>query len=170
MERNYGRTKFWQLHQRMYNDLRGKEFKYFLQILDDMKLIEGFYPRVINQFNDCGAGLLNIIVHEDLHNILTREGCAKVNINGYSYWRKNWLDLCFISTKDYLERVKYSCPVIPEARWRKGKNMSSGVSTVLTTTYTRNGGTILMVENSLLIHTGQQSQMKPHRKGYYSHL
>jgi len=149
----------------MYSEMKGEKFKYFIQLLDDMRLVPGFYKKVISQFEACGAGMLNIMLPIALNTLLTKQRCPFYHVGGYKFWRKKWNDLCFITTREFFENIGWTCPMIPAVRWQVKPNASSGVGTALTHAYR---GSIVIVGRSLLQHTGQQSQMKPHRKGYYA--
>jgi len=163
--KRHNRFRFWELHQRMYAEMVGEDFKYFIQLLDDMRLVKGFYKKAVEQFEACGAGILNIMLPIALNTLLQKERCPFYHVGDMKFWRKKWNDLCFITTRDYFENIGWTCPAIPAGRWKVNPNASSGVGTALTHAYK---GDIVIVGRSLLQHTGQQSQMKPHRKGYYA--
>lgn len=165
-----GKRGFWRLHQQMYKEMKGEKYRYFIQILDDMLLIPGFEKKAISQFNECGAELLNIIHPDGLIEYMTREGYKSEEINENVYWRRPWLDLCFITTEKYLDRLEYTCPKVPDAWFNRKQHTSSGVSTAITREYVKRGGTIMIVDRSLLIHTGEVSQMNTYKVPYKSRL
>jgi glycosyltransferase involved in cell wall biosynthesis len=157
---NHGKERWWLLHQKIYTDLRGEVFTYYMQLTDDMRLVDKFYPEVIDQFNRCGAGALNIYLTKVLDGKL-RSGSTKL-INGF--WQINWIDGAFITRREFFEKIGFTCPWLPEARFIK-KNVSSGVGTALTNLYKSRGGRAVLVSRSLLIHKGYKSEMRPDRRG-----
>lgn len=161
-----GKEGFWKIHQVMYSEMRYENYDYFVQLLDDMRLVQGFYPKVIEQFKLSGADLLNIINIDALIEVMKQRKVKSYEVNGVKFWDYHWQDLCFITTRKYLENIQYTCPRVSKG-WFDNPNASSGVSTALTKAFT---GRISIVDRALLIHTGQKSQMKPHRAGYYSRL
>jgi glycosyltransferase involved in cell wall biosynthesis len=167
MDENYGKRGFWQLHNVMYEELINEEFDYVIQMLDDMRLVKNFYPQVVDQFNHCGADMLNIILPSGTKEHFENKKANIVHSNGYSFWDYCWNDLCYITTRKYFERINFECPPIPW-KWFLNPSASSGVSSALTLKFQRMGGTIKVVTKSLLLHTGQVSQFNPQRSGYYS--
>ena len=164
---HHGKYKFYQLHQLMYNEMRGEKYKYFIQLLDDMRLIDGFQEKVIKQFNDSGADLLNIINMDVLVRVMQERGVKMRTVDGVGYWDYHWLDLCFITTEDYFKQLNYTCPNISDAWFNRKKYVSSGVSTALTKAYK---GKISIVDRSLLIHMGHISKMNTYKQPYLSRL
>ena len=165
-----GKRGFWKLHQVMYREMMDEKYEYFVQTLDDMLFVGDFEKKAISQFHECGAELLNIIHPEGLIDYMTREGYKSEKINGNIYWGRPWLDLCFITTKRYLERMNYTCPKVSDQWFNRKKHTSSGVSTAITREYVKRGGTIMIVDRSLLIHTGEVSQMNTYKVPYKSRL
>ena len=162
-----GKQGFYKLHQMMYREMIGERYDYFIQLLDDMRLVDDFHNKAIKQFNDSGADLLNIINMDVLVGVMQKAGVKMRTVNGVGFWDFHWLDLCFITTQKYLESLNYTCPDIPAAWFKRKKHTSSGVSTALTRAYK---GKISVVDKSLLIHTGVVSQMNTYKVPYKSRL
>ena len=165
-----GKRGFWRLHQVMYSEMKNEKYWYFIQLLDDMLLVPGFREKAISRFSECGAELLNIIHPDGLIDYMQKEGYKSEKINGNVYWPRPWLDLCFITTEKYLKRMGYTCPKVTDAWFERKEHTSSGVSTAITKEYVKKGGTIKIVDRSLLVHTGMISQMNTYKKPYKSRL
>lgn len=162
-ERNhkrYGKQKFWELHRKMYREVKKERFDYFIQLLDDTRLVDRFYPDVFDLFHKCGCGVLNIMLPEDLHKRLEATNTIKYKYQEQWFWKKRWIDLCFITQRRFFEKVKWSCPLVAESRWKQNPKASSGVGSALTKAYK---GSIALVTRSLLHHFGDESQMNKER-------
>ena len=170
LSKNHGKRQFWKLQNIMYNHVRCEEFDYCIGLLDDMRLVEGFYPLAIDMFEESDADLLNIVMPETMPDFLNSQGAQQFSVNGFTYWDYHWNDLCYITTVDYFESIDYTCPEVPLRRWIRNTKATSGVGSVLTNKFADMGGSIVMVTKSLLKHTGQVSVMNTHRKGYNSLL
>ncbi len=159
---NLGKQGFYKLHQMMYGQMQGEKYDYLLQLPDDMIPSDDFVHIATERLKECGADLLNPIILP--HH--SEEWCKKEIpfriINGRKYWQMNWFE-CFITTPVYLNAMQHTCPAVNTKIFKNPKS-SSGVGWVISQAFSRAGGKIMVVDNSLLTHVGDESMMLPGRE------
>ena len=162
---NYGKRYYWKLTSIMYEELMNEDFDLFIQLADDLDLIDNFQERVLEQWSAAQTGALNILVSNGSFKMWHRQGRKKIERNGFKFWKIKWIDGCFVADKTFFTKIGYQCPEIPEHRFWKTPNRSSGVGSALSYHFHRNRGEILVTYKSLVIHRGMESKMNPERTG-----
>jgi len=84
----------------------------------------------------------------------------------YSYVKKVWVDMCYITTKEVLGRLKFTFPKVADSWF--SKRSSSGCGTALTRALTEKGARIAISAESLVLHDDHQSVMNPGKHRNYS--
>lgn len=164
LSENLGKKGYWKLHNIMYDELKKEKFDYYIQMQDDQRLVSGFYPKAINYLKQANVGALNILTVQEHQESYSRRKLQQKIINGVKYWNIQFLDCNFITTPDFFKKIDWSMPAIPESRWKRNPNISSGVGGTITKKYTNRGGTCLHLASTLLIHNGQESVMNTHKR------
>lgn len=162
---NYGKKYFWKLTSIMYEDLLDDEFNYVIQLADDFRLMKGFKNELLKQFKASGADVLNFLVSRGSHEMWRLGNVPQFTSNGYTFWMRKWVDGAFITTRRMMIKIGYQCPEIPEWRFEKEKNVSSGVGSAMSSLFHINGGKIMITNKSLVDHRGMESKMNPARTG-----
>lgn len=163
---NGGKENYWKLINICYNDLQTKNFDYFFQLPDDVRLIDNFFYKSIaayNQINDNNKICLNLwndvgrYKKSSWTNIPTKE--IKLD-DGSIIHKMGWIDMCFMSTKSFFELIDYKIERI-ERRYQLNKELSSGVGAQLSLKIQKANKSIYQVQKSFVIHLDHQSVMHP---------
>ncbi len=168
-EKNYGKKDYWQLVNFAYGILQKQQFDYLIQLPDDITLVTDFFTQAINSYNaipDRKIGCLNILndYSRNGKSIWTGVKVQDLNFSGLDFMRTGWVDMCFISTRNYLRALQYKINQINHS-WSANKNLSSGVGMQISKRLVQLGLRIYQVKKSLVIHDDHPSVMHPeHRK------
>lgn len=153
----HGRFLFWKLHRKMYADLKGTEFDYYIQLADDLRLNNQFSHNVIDQFNKCGADLLYIMCNPGAVKLWKKTKVKIFTVEGISYYDKHWTDCTFITTKKFFNGINYTVPKVSIERWMKKPGATSNMGTVLTNISSIAGLKVVGVVKNLVEHMGHKS-------------
>lgn len=165
----YGKPLYWKLINKIYDELKTERGNYIIQLPDDIRLTDMFYPRVIEQYKDCDADALNIMVNVAHNEQYTRDKKKTYQGKKAKYWEVSWLDGCFITNTDLFKRIRYSIPSI-STKNTANKRKSSKVGWLITNKCRRHGIKIRMVQRSLVEHKGEESRMRPNYKHIASYI
>ncbi len=168
-EKNYGKKDYWQLINFAYKLLQKQTFDFLIQIPDDITLTKGFFTKAIESYNaipDRKIACLNILndYSRNGKTFWTKENVLDLNFSGIDFLRTGWVDMCYISTKNYLRYLDYKINPI-DHEWSANKNLSSGVGKQISQRLIEKGTHIYQIKKSLVIHEDHPSVMHPeHRK------
>ncbi len=154
---HHGKRYYYKLNQRIYKDLKKEDFKYFIHLADDMRLVEDFQKEAISRYKASGADVLNLFVTTSLRDQLHKKVYSN---NGHSFIKKRWVDGCYITIRGVLSKHGFKFPAVSD-RWFTSPNCSSGCGTALTLMMKRGGTKVVISEKSLVMHNGDHSVMSP---------
>lgn len=164
-----GKRNYWYIINKIYEMMPNESFDYFIQVPDDVKLIENFFDYAIRYFNaiaDPEKACLNIL------NDRSRNGYTfwvnvkpeKVKFESYNYILTDCVDMAYICTRRYFELLDYRIDKVNK-NWSGKPGRSSGVGMQISQRLYATRASIYQVANSLLIHGMHESVMHPeHRK------
>lgn len=168
-EKNYGKKDYWQLINFAYQKLYEDTFLYLVQLPDDVTLVDNFFSLALKAFDaipDRKKACLNILndYSRNGKSFWTRVKVQDHTFMGVDYLRTGWVDMCYISTKDYLRYLDFRIDPIDHT-WSANENLSSGVGKQISQRLITRGGHIYQLKKSLVIHDDHPSVMHPeHRK------
>ena len=166
---NYGKKDYWQLINFAYNILQKHSFDYLIQLPDDVLLVKDFFDKAIETFDvipDHKKACLNILndYSRNGKSMWTNQEVKDLNFSGTDLLKTGWVDMCFISSKNYLRFLDFKIDPINHS-WSKNKHLSSGVGKQISQRLVSSGYRIYQVKHSLIIHDDHPSVMHPeHRK------
>lgn len=162
---NNAKVNYWKTINMAYGILSDKQFDYFIQLADDMKLVRDFFHMAIRKWkhiDDEKKACLNISV--DFTRLMkafwTSVQPHHVSFNGYEYIRTGWTDLCFISSRAYLEALNFTVDPV-SLKWSGNKDLSSGVGMQISRRLIAGGYSIYSLKRSLVISDDHPSVMHP---------
>ena len=168
-EKNYGKKDYWKLIDFAYRKLQAMPFDYLIQLHDDIRLVDGFFDKAVNSFDsipDRKKACLNILndYSRDGKTFWTAENITDLSYAGIDYMRTGWVDMCFVSSKNYLRYLNFT--ILPVShKWSADKNLSSGVGKQISQRLIGAGKHIYQLKKSIVIHDAHPSVMHPeHRK------
>lgn len=160
---NMGRDDFWALNNLMYSILDLLDYDVYIQIPDDITLVENYVQRAVsyaNYFELVVPGIVNI--HNKDNKVLHK---PKRSINGVDFYKTQWVDCSFIARREVMQGIRIEKPS------RRGKYNGSGVGVAFRNAFYERGGKEIWTSfYSLTQHLGiQKSSMhnKKRRKMYY---
>ena len=143
---HHGKWGFWRLHNMMYEHLDGVAFDHYIQIPDDVPLVENFGNRAMELLRDDLSCVGMFTTKQALRNHKRK---ARVQLpNGISLVASNWLDCCLVTTKRVMQGFRI------EQNWRSVKRdemRSSGVGVQQAVTYRRKTGRVAMTSYYSLV-------------------
>lgn len=163
---NHGKRGYWKLINKAYNNLKDRQFDFFIQLPDDVEVKKTFFREAVNQWSiisDSRKISLNLLLDK------SRIGCPNwtnfipiiKSFEGNLFFLTGWNDLCFIADKRFLEAIKYCISPIPEERWCKDHTLSSGVGHQISRKLYQKGFHMYQARESIIYHGDQQSRMNP---------
>lgn len=114
---------FWLLHNLMYSFLDTLSFDYYIQLPDDIVLVDGFFRRAINLVQN-DVDICNFFTFQIHAKIYT--GQTVIKKNGVKMWANNWVDCCFVAKEKVMRGIEIERP--DATRWIKNKRLGSGVA------------------------------------------
>lgn len=162
----HGKQGYWRLITSIWNDLKAKEARYYIQLPDDIALRPGFIKHAIETYeaiSDPQKISLNLYLDEARIGIpnWTPQIPKIERYNGHHVFNTGWNDLCYIAEKRFFEALDYQVKPVPSTRWRRDPKLSSGVG--LQVTERLQGYKMYQVRECFLGATGVKSQMNPRR-------
>lgn len=152
----YGKSGYWKLNNILYMFAETLEYDYIVQLADDFMLVDNFFNRVTSLLNNtikvCNFATVN--VHRESFK------SDKVEVfNGIEYWKSNFADCSFISTKDIMDGLRIEEPVI------YNENRGSGVAQKFIDSVNKMGIMIYQTKYSLCEHIGafESAMHRPER-------
>ena len=157
---NLGKTGYWQNINYLYEQLRSESFDYYAQFADDLRLAPDFFDKAIKLYesiDDKNKICLNPML---LNEVKTQRWHKSELIHKGDVYLSQWVDGCFISTKQYFEQLNYQL-----TKPKLTNKISSGIGAQITQRLTRKGFNMYMVKESLIEHGTHESKMhKEHRE------
>ncbi len=166
---NYGKKDYWKIIDYAYSLLRNKHFDYFIQIPDDIRLVDDFFEKAVASFEaiqDPQKACVNLLNDFSRNGkaFWTNQSVKKVEFGNQKLLYTGWVDMCFISNRCTLEDLNYQINAI-DHNWSNNPTLSSGVGRQISKRLVELDKNIYQVQRSLVIHLDHQSMMHPdHRK------
>lgn len=161
---NQGKKKYWKIINTMFNYVRNIDSNYFIQIPDDIQLVDNFLHEVTTHYNnikDPNKICLNILTDSRVH----RPNWTNFHpIDMGEHVKTQWNDLCYVATKDFFRELNFGIDEIPMSRWNKNPNLSSGVGQQISTKLHNKHKTMYHTKKSLVIHGNHESKMNFHER------
>jgi len=163
---HHGKKKYYKLNGLIYRDLISERFRYFIQMPDDVRLVKNFGQEVISRYHASRVEVLNILITTSFWDLVKKENMNVYKQGSYSFVNKTWVDMCYITTREVLSRLRFIFPVVADSWF--SKRSSSGCGTALTRALTDKGARIAISAESLVLHDDHQSMMNPKKYRNYS--
>lgn len=167
-EKNYGKRDYWQLINFAYHQLQSEQFDFIVQLPDDVLVVDDFFDKAIHAFKiipDANKSCLNILndYSRNGKSFWTNSKVVHHNFNGIGILNTGWVDMCYISTKNYLELLNFKINPV-NYKWSDNKKLSSGVGRQISMRLVSSGNSIYQVNKSLVIHDDHPSVMHPEHR------
>lgn len=166
---NYGKSYYWKTINRGYNLLMGEQFDYFIELPDDVRLINGFFNKVTSTFDaieDKQLSCLNIAVNYSrlMKPCWTDFMPRACSFGDLDMIRTGWVDMCFIANIKFFRALNYSIHPI-SLKWSSREGVSSGVGMQISQRLINANYSIYSLKRSAVIHGPHKSVMHPvHRQ------
>lgn len=148
---NHGKKKWYKMHEYIMSILQNTDFKYYIYLADDMRLVDNFFDKCIQNFNeikDINKICLNINNDKGIINQWTNKRPIKYNDN---IWKTYWVDMCFISNHTLFKKLNYRFNDFKE---QTNPNLSSGVGKYISNYFCKRDYNMYQAKKSLVIHDG----------------
>jgi glycosyltransferase involved in cell wall biosynthesis len=156
---NQGKKKYWKIVNVMFNYVRHINANYFIQLPDDIQLVDNFFGVVVNEYEkiqDPSKICLNILSDSRIF----RHNWTNFNpIDMGDHVKTQWNDMCYISTKEFFKDLNYGIDEVPMSRWNNNPNLSSGVGQQISLKLHKNKKSMYHTKRSLVIHGDHDSKM-----------
>jgi GT2 family glycosyltransferase len=125
----FGKWGFWKLLNVIYAYQDNEKYDYFIQLPDDVILVDGFFDRLIGLIYDNKTCINFFTPNIYLKTYATME---KQLINGVEVWENGWLDSAFCTTKKIMKGFRI---VQPMTSLLKKEDKGSGCGSEQSKTY-----------------------------------
>lgn len=162
---NLGKKYYWKTINKGFEKASRQRYDYFLQIADDMRLVDRFFFKAIaawEAIRDVRKACLNISVDyvRLMRPFWTTYQPHNISFGQMEFVRTGWTDMCMISNGAYLKALNHAInPIDP--RWSANKELSSGVGMQISRRLIGAGHSIYSLKKSLVIHDDHPSVMHP---------
>ena len=156
-EKNFGREFYSLTYNNIFNDIKDKNADYYIQIPDDVEIVDDFFNRAIKTIIQTKEEVINIFTIKKLTRRFVKLKIKKVIIGNNEYWESGWIDGAYIAKKSFFEKIGYHIDIVNKSRW-KNKNLGSGTCNQIVKKYKKRP--IYQLTKSLLIHKGFWSEMR----------
>jgi hypothetical protein len=169
MVSNHGKKKYWKLCNYAINQIMSMGvFDYYIKLDDDLRLIDDFFARCINIWNnikDTRKICLNFrLDSREGKKVWTDTLPTIVNYNGTSVYISQWVDMDFFVTREFFRVLRYRINRIPVSRWLYNPNMSSGVGRDISRRLHQMGYNLYLTTETLVEHNESVSVMNQHER------
>lgn len=164
-EHNYGKHRYWEWMNVIYRDLRRKRSAYYIQLPDDVRLCNGFFSKIIDQWEAIPDGRKAAL--NPLHDLRRSTGPCWTGVEPTRAGpvdRVGWVDLCQLSTRDFFVALDWHINSIPHTRWSRDASVSSGVGSQISRRLLSTGHTLYRSSRSLVVHRFLASKMNPEER------
>jgi len=160
---HHGKQYYWKITNFSYNKIKNEQFDYVIQLPDDVQLVPNFFKTTIKQFdsiNDDDKACLNILNDRSRYgaSFWTPVKAEKIKFGKNIFWHTGWVDMCFISSKNYFKTLDYEIYPVDIA-WSSSQKLSSGVGMQISQRLYQEKQNIYQVNDSLVIHGNHPSVM-----------
>ncbi len=131
--RHYGKWRFWKLNNKMYRHIEKKDFDYYVQMPDDIILVDNFFGRLLPLVKNNGC--INYMITNGAYDKFRQH--PRKRAGGITLIETGWIDSAFCTTKGVMTGFRI------KPNWRsRAKNplKSSGVGLQQSAEYTRKTG------------------------------
>jgi len=163
-----GKAYYYHIIHEFYQLVRSESFDYFIQIPDDIQLVDRFFDRAIQKFDsirDEKKACLNILndYGRNGHAVWVPVDPKKIQFDSYTFILSGWVDMAYICGRKYFEFLDFKINVV-DKNWSGKPGRSSGVGKQISERLFAAGASIYQVSHSLLIHGLHESVMHPHER------
>ncbi len=169
MPRRFGKTRYWQLINRIFDDVRNLDFDYFMQLPDDVVPLDDFFDTAVQTWDaidDPQKICLNLYLDKSrigranwTKTLPTIEKFGDTNV-----FRTGWADMIFMADRRFLMALNYRIEAIDAKRWMRNPALSSGVGAQIAKRL--RGFSTFQVRNRILESRDIPSQMHPNRPAH----
>jgi hypothetical protein len=161
----HGRKHFWELHNKMFSAIKEeKNVEYYIQLADDMRLVDNFFDRCVRAIKNVNADILNILTVESHHKVYNNRISSQF-INNIDYFLTNFYDCASIMTPKFFEDIEWTAPETPLSIWEKNPGTGSWVGEYISEKYrSKTGKSILQLKYSLIYHLGFTSILNDYQR------
>jgi len=150
---NYGKCRYWETINKLFDEAKKYKFKYLIQIDDDFELCNSFLDVVVDEY----------IKYKKINK---KTICLSYHImddsNKKRWGLKYWIDGGGLYDYFFLKNIGFKINPINMNRWNVNKNISSGVWQQISKKINDYGCIIQKTEKSLANHLGfSESKMHP---------
>ncbi len=161
----HGRQYFWKLHNKMFAALKDeKDVSYFIQLADDLRLVDHFFERCIRSIVNIDADILNILTVQSHHSSYNGR-IESIKINNIDYFLTNFYDCVSIMTPKFFDDIGWEAPETPLSIWEKNPVTGSWVGEYISEKYHNiTGKNILQLKYSQVYHLGFTSILNEYQR------
>lgn len=167
---HYGKRRYWELINKVFNDLKGFNSTYYLFIPDDFKLKKGFFTHLDKMWQAIDEKIAILpYMPKSRHRSCWNNfyPVKKVKFQEYEMLDVGYVDMNFMCNKNLLEQLQYRIDEIDKTRWDNDPTLSSGVGRQIT--YRAIGKMFLYIKG-LQTQVKHKSIMNPGADCSYPHL
>jgi glycosyltransferase involved in cell wall biosynthesis len=163
----HGKPLYWALINHLFTAAKQFRFDYFIQLPDDVRLVEGFFDKAIAHYEAIPKHsrlCMNLLNDGREYAMWTPVDPVRIDFAGQQLIRIGWVDMCYIAERTFFDRLEWTMKPIDIA-WSSANGRSSGVGMQISRRIVASGGHFYLVGKSLVIHDDHQSVMHTiHRK------
>lgn len=166
LQENHGKQRFYKVINRLFAELKGKDYKYVFKLDDDLRLAEGFFEKAINRWKQIPSKqkLVMGLMSDSRTGNASWNGVPSDLRNGL--WKQGWIDMIWMAEKGFLEHFGCELPsnYFEQKReqgfWKRYPKRSSQVGKWLTLNLWQDGR-FWNVAETLVYHGSHESKLNP---------
>jgi glycosyltransferase involved in cell wall biosynthesis len=162
-----GKKKFWKTINDLWQQIKAKQYDYYLHIQDDALPEDHFVARAIRMWEnieDKNKIVLNLFLDGSRlgKTCWTGQWPQLHSFKGTRYLLTQWVDMfSFICEKAFFEKLDWKIEPISDERWSLNPELSSGVGRQISNRLCQSGWNLYQLTESLSEHIGDVSIMNP---------
>lgn len=165
----HGKQRYWQLIDRVFQDLRAVRSRYYLQLPDDVRLQPGFLASSIAAYeaiDDPDKICLNLYLDSSrIGKPCWSRALPRIERFGDTrVFKTGWVDMVYLAERRFFEELGYTIRPVPAERWRRNPRRSSGVGAQISRRLGRRS--FYQVRECFLRSEGGPSLMNPDRPAH----
>lgn len=161
---NNGKRKYYNIINSTFSALKNISSEYYIYLPDDVSLVDNFFDetkRIYESINFSDKICLSILTDGRVN----RTNWTNFKSIDYGeYYKTQWNDLCFISKRNFFEKLNFNILPISPNRWRTNNNLSSGVGQQISLRLSNLGLGMYHTKKTLVVHGDHESKMNYHER------
>ena len=156
---NMGKKRFWKIIDSSFKYVKNINSKYYIYIQDDVKIVDNFFEDLVKNYETIEDNDKICLSFLTDHRTNSSNWTNYNPIERGSVIKTQWVELHFICEKKFFDTLNYMVEPMPQSRWDRNPNLSSGVGWQLSNRLHNLGKGMYHTKLTMVSHGDHESQM-----------